>query len=416
MNPILDLIKQLDETRCEEIERWFAHQRAKAAPYIYTSVDLRHSGLRLLPVDTNLFPAGFNNLSPQARARASRFLARLLAERYPGTRRVLIVPENHTRNLAYLDNLAALLSIFAQAGVEARLGSLIASEPLTLQSASGQSLTQYPLVRKTGRILLADGFDPDLIVMNNDMTAGVPELLQNARQPVTPPLSMGWWQRRKSLHFAEYKSLAEDFGKSFSFDPWLISAEFHRCGLVDFKERTGLDYVAKGAEKVLARVREKHKEYGITDEPYVFIKAESGTYGMGIMTVRSPEEVLEINKKSRNKMQTVKEGARVSEVIIQEGVPTVDHIDGKPAEPMVYMIDGVPVGGMYRVNAMRDAFTNLNAAGMEFAGMCDEAEDDCGRWTSVQDCHFRSFGIVAAIAALAAAREDYTPGKDGAGI
>jgi glutamate--cysteine ligase len=29
-----------------------------------TSVDLRNAGFKLAPVDTNLFPGGFNNLNP----------------------------------------------------------------------------------------------------------------------------------------------------------------------------------------------------------------------------------------------------------------------------------------------------------------------------------------------------------------
>ncbi|MBY0408011.1 MAG: glutamate--cysteine ligase, partial [Rickettsiales bacterium] len=236
----------------------------------------------------------------------------------------------------------------------------------------------------------------------------IPLILENVAQPMITPAEMGWHVRRKSVHFAAYRTLVDDFAQTFGLDAWLLAAEFHQCGFVDFKERTGLDCVAKGIEKVLARVAEKYKQYGIADEPYVFVKADSGTYGMGIMTVRHPEEILELNKKERNKMQVIKEGAKVSEVIIQEGVPTRDEIAGKFAEPMVYMIDGVPIGGMFRVNGERDAYNNLNASGMEFRGMCDEVENEDGGWKSVRECHFRSYGIVAAIAALAAAREDYS--------
>ncbi len=415
---ILDTLKALDESRGEDIERWFAAKRAEAAPFFTTSVDLRHSGLRLAPVDTNLFPAGFNNLSPAARARASRFIKRFLEEQYPDAKRILIVPENHTRNLGYLENLATLLSLFETLGIEVQLGSLAAQagHPVELEAPGGRRLTEYPLKRDGDRLLLENGFAPDLIVINNDMTAGAPDMLKNLRQPVLPPVNMGWWQRRKSVHFAAYKTLAEEFAAQFSIDPWLICAGFHRCGLVDFKQQTGLDCVAAGVDEVLNHMREKYAEYGIAEEPYVYVKAESGTYGMGVMTARSAGDMLDLNKKERNKMQVIKEGTKNSEVIIQEGIPTIDTVSGKPAEPMVYIIDGVPVGGMYRVNGQRDAYGNLNAAGMEFTGMCDEAEDECGQWKSVQNCHFRSFGIVAAIAALAAAREDYSVGKEGDGI
>lgn len=410
MTEILDTLKALDESRGDEIERWFAARRTQAVPFFYTSVDLRHSGSRLVPVDTNLYPAGFNNLSPAAQARAGRFIGRFFKERYPNARRVAILPENHTRNLGYLENLATLLNIFEGTGLEVQLGSLAAESgnPIMLETPSGRTLTQYPIRREGNKLLLDNGFVPDVVIVNNDMTSGSPEILQTVAQPLLPPVGMGWYRRRKSVHFAAYKKLADAFGQEFSIDPWLLSAEFHQCGVVDFKERTGLDCVAAGIDKVLARVREKYKQYGINEQPYVYVKADSGTYGMGIMTVHSGEEILELNKKDRNKMQVIKEGTRVNEVIIQEGIPTIDKVGDKPAEPVVYMIDGVPVGGMYRVNSQRDAFNNLNAAGMEFTGMCDEMEDNsCGDWKTVRDCHFRAYGIIAAMAALAAAREDY---------
>ncbi|NBO20047.1 MAG: glutamate--cysteine ligase, partial [Proteobacteria bacterium] len=53
MSDILDRLKQLNDQRGDEVEAWFSRQRAKAAPFFYNSVDLRHSGLKLAPVDTN---------------------------------------------------------------------------------------------------------------------------------------------------------------------------------------------------------------------------------------------------------------------------------------------------------------------------------------------------------------------------
>ena len=415
---ILDTLKILDDARSDDIEQWMSEKRKTAAPYFYNSVDLRHSGLKIAPVDTNMFPAGFNNLSPAARARASRYITRMLQDDYPNVKNVVIIPENHTRNLGYLENLATLLSIFEDAGVAVQLGSLIAQSgaPVEVEAPLGRKLTQYAIRKDGNKLVLDNGFTPELIIMNNDMTAGPPHQLEHIVQPVLPPVGMGWYRRRKSVHFEAYKNLIEDFGGKFGIDPWLMNAEFHRCGLIDFKASTGIDCLADGIDKVLTRIREKYKRYGIEQEPYVFIKAESGTYGMGIMTARSPDDVRELNKKDRNKMQVIKEGERNSEVTIQEGIPTVDLISDKPAEPMVYLIDGIPVGGMYRVNSQRDAFNNLNASGMEFTGMCDEVEDDCGKWKTVENCHFRSFGIIAAIAALAAANENYELGVYGDGI
>lgn len=409
MGEILTTLKRLSDTRGEEIERWFAMERQKSAPFIYTSVDLRHSGVRLAPVDTNLFPAGFNNLSPAARGRAARFLAAFFAERYPDAKRVVIIPENHTRNLYYLENLVVLTTLFEAAGKEVRLGSLaaVAGAPIELASQSGARLVQYPVQRDGVRLVLEDGFVPEVVVLNNDMTSGVPTILEGLAQPVLPSVGMGWHRRRKRVHFTAYQKLVESFAAAFSLDPWLLGAEFHGCGMVDFKERTGLDCVAKAIDMLIARAKKKYHEYGIAEDPYVYVKADSGTYGMGILTVRSGSEILDLNKKERNKMNVIKEGARVSEVIVQEGIPTIDSVDGHPAEPMVYLVDGIPAGGMWRVNEARDAYGNLNAAGMHFTGMCDEMEEEGEAWRVVEGCHFRSFGVIAAIAALAAAREEY---------
>ena len=407
---ILERLKALEEIRGGEIEQWFAAKRRSARPYFYSSVDLRYSGYKIAPVDTNLFPAGFNNLSPAARTRAAATIRDLFSEHYPTARRVLIIPENHTRNLAYLENLATLLSIIESTGLTVQLGSLIAppGQPVELESPSGRKLIEHPIKRVGDKLELENDFSPDVILLNNDMTAGSPDILANLSQPIIPPVGMGWYRRRKSVHFAAYRALVDDFCQQFDLDSWLLAAEFHQCGFVDFKERTGLDCLAKGVDKILAKVREKYAHYGISDKPYVFIKADSGTYGMGIMTVESSEEIFELNKKERNKMQVIKEGKQVSEVIIQEGIPTIDRVDTKSAEPMVYMIDGIPIGGMFRVNGSRDAYGNLNAAGMEFTGMCGETEDLKEGWKKVDNCHFRSFGIIAAIAAIAAAHEDYS--------
>ena len=45
-----------------KIEAWFRNQWIKYPAPFYTSIDIRNSGFKIAPVDTNLFPAGFNNL------------------------------------------------------------------------------------------------------------------------------------------------------------------------------------------------------------------------------------------------------------------------------------------------------------------------------------------------------------------
>src|ERR1700692_4843959 len=59
--PLLDLERKiLDAT--PSIERWCRLEWQEHTPPFYCSVDLRNAGFKLAPVDTNLFPGGFNNL------------------------------------------------------------------------------------------------------------------------------------------------------------------------------------------------------------------------------------------------------------------------------------------------------------------------------------------------------------------
>lgn len=406
--PVLDQFRDLFAAKGDEIQQWVANKRKAVGAPFYSSVDIRHAGFKLAPVDTNLFPAGFNNLSAAARERAAERLKKRLAEYEVRASRVLIVPENHTRNIGYINNLTALRDILRAAGCEVVIGSLVATAeaPVEVTNGAGEMIAEEALLREGNRLATASGFVPQLIVLNNDLTAGMPDVLRGlgSAQPIVPRPAQGWHRRRKSIYFDAYDALAREFALTFAMDPWLLTTEFHKCGMVNFGEKKGLDCVALGVEKVLHKIRTHYARYGITQEPYVYVKSDAGTYGMGIMTVKSGDEVVEINKKVRNKMNVIKEGVQSTEVIIQEGVPTADLIEGAPAEPMVYAVDGFAVGGAYRVNAERDALGNLNAAGMKFVGMCDERESG---GISMPDCSFGALGLIASLASLAARREEY---------
>ena len=47
------------------IERWFRLEWMEHTPPFYTSVDIRNAGFKLAQVDTNLYPGGWNNLTPE---------------------------------------------------------------------------------------------------------------------------------------------------------------------------------------------------------------------------------------------------------------------------------------------------------------------------------------------------------------
>src|SRR5437867_10495956 len=62
--PINELEQRILESM-PAIERWFRLEWMEHTPPFYSSVDVRNAGFKLAPVDTNLFPGGFNNLTPE---------------------------------------------------------------------------------------------------------------------------------------------------------------------------------------------------------------------------------------------------------------------------------------------------------------------------------------------------------------
>jgi len=142
----------------------------------------------------------------------------------------------------------------------------------------------------------------------------------------------------------------------------------------------------------------------------VIIKSEAGTYGMGVMTARSVEDVRNMNRKARTHMSSAKEGREVTGAIIQEGVYTFEKLgeDQATAEPVVYMIDKHVVGGFYRLNSQRGNQENLNAPGMRFEPLAFEdacCTPDLNYGPDERPNRFYAYGVVARLAALAAARE-----------
>jgi len=394
--------------RMPDIERWFRTQWQEHTVPFYASVDLRNAGFKLAPVDTNLFPGGFNNLNPAFLPLCVQAIQAAVERVCPDARGILLIPENHTRNTFYLQNVETLQNILRQAGMRVRVGSLIPDlqAPTSIDLPSWGSLTLEPIQRNGRRVGLAD-FDPCMVLLNNDLSAGSPQILADIDQPIAPPLAAGWYNRKKSHHFTVFHDVAKEFATMLDIDPWLIDPMFGVCGKINFQERAGEECLASNVSFLLEKIKSKYAEYGIEEKPFVIVKADSGTYGMGIMTVHDASEVTGLNRKQRNKMAVVKEGLEVSSVIVQEGVPTFETMHDAIAEPVVYMIDRFVVGGFYRVHAQRGKDENLNAPGAQFVPLAFETPciPDLSGPPGCPPNRFYAYGVVARLAQLAAAIE-----------
>ncbi|MDR3394559.1 MAG: glutamate--cysteine ligase [Parasulfuritortus sp.] len=408
--PLLDLEKHVISAQ-PAIEHWFRSQWQDHATPFYSSVDLRNAGFKLAPVDTNLFPGGFNNLNPVFMPLAVQAAQVMVEKMCTSAQRFLLIPENHTRNAYYLQNVAALADILRKTGLTVRIGSLIPDlkEPLILDLPDGGVLKLEPVKREGNRLVLND-FNPCAVLLNNDLSGGIPDILKglDPDQTLLPPLHAGWAVRRKSNHFKAYAQLARDFSQVIDIDPWLIDPYFAVCGKVDFQSRDGEECLASHVDSMLKRIKLKYQEYGIDKEPFVIVKADAGTYGMGILTAKSVDDVRDLNRKTRNKMAVVKEGLTVDQVLVQEGVYSFESINDAVAEPVIYMIDHFVIGGFYRVHTSRGVDENLNAPGMHFVPLAFDQACSLPDATARPDApvnRFYTYGVLARLAAMAAAIE-----------
>jgi glutamate--cysteine ligase len=408
--PINELEQRILESM-PAIERWFRLEWMEHTPPFYCAVDLRNAGFKLAPVDTNLFPSGFGHLNAEMLPLAVQAAMAAIEKICPEAKNLLLIPERHTRNSFYLENVQRLMRVFTMAGLNVRLGTLdeAIKKPTAIPLPDGSTVTMEPLLRTRGRLGLKD-FDPCTILLNNDLSAGVPPVLEGLyEQYLLPPLHAGWTVRRKSLHFQSYEEVAKKFAKLLGMDPWLINPMFNRCGEVDFAEPAGLDCVQTNADALLTKIRRKYKEYGINEKPFVVVKADNGSHGMGIMTVRDAKEVAELGHRARGKMSVVKDALPVGELLIQEGVITHERVNDAVAEPVVYMVDRYVVGGFYRVHAERGADENLNAPGAGFVPLAFDQSNQLPRPGARPGAsapnRFYMYGVIGRVAMLAASYE-----------
>lgn len=344
MNLVCKEINEYIKANSQVITEFLNSKMGGQASPIFTSVDIRNAGFKVAPVDTNLFPAGFNNLSLDGQKLLAFKLSAYLKANFPKVVKILIFPENITRNTNYLESLQVLLSVFQKAGFDTKIDSSL------------------------------EAWRPDLIVLNNDLTGGLPEELKDCGIPIIPDINLGWHLRRKHRHFASYNRLIREFCALNNFDPWLLSTEFENCEGVDFRNRIGLPCLAQSVDNVLERIKEKYEQYGIKEEPFVFVKADQGTYGMGLMVARSGKEMLDINKKNRHSMQSLKQGVQNATIVVQEGVPTIERYGNASSESLVYLCGADPIETFTRSHEKKGPYASLNSPGMCFSLQEDELQ------------------------------------------
>lgn len=406
-----ELLNRVNQKR-DEIYAWLEDLEHTLELPLYSSVDIRDAGFKVATVDTNLFPAGFNNLCEHGIEDSVIEIRKAVLDRVSDCKEILIIAEEHTRNTWYLENVRILQNIIKEAGFKVYVASFLDVQPefcqdmnfIELETATGNPLRVY-CMKKIVKKIESGEMKLDLIIMNNDLTSGIPDILRDSKIPIYPSINAGWHSRLKSYHFRHTSDLMQDFAKILDVDPWLFSCLDEVVDEVDINSEADRERLKEAAERLFEKITAKYQEHGINEKPFIFMKADAGTYGMGVMAFESPEEILDLNKRGRKKLKKGKGAKDIYRFLLQEGVPTRFRFEDQPGEVCIYQIDNKLVGGFYRVHADKSDRDNLNSKGMGFQKMCPHLDKygHCGSPTEANI--FDLYRIVARIAGIAAHRE-----------
>ena len=355
---------RLLEDKRKEITAWMKAKRAEVPIPIYGSVDVRDAGWKVGVVDANHFPAGFNNVAKEELEHLGQLFAEHLGRTHPECRWVHLLPESHTRNQAYVENIASIKAMIEHAGYQCTVGSLALNEFASLHGITGPLMLTNVEVDEHDT-LTVNGERPDLILLNNDLTEGtIPGL---ASVKTTPPPQMGWHRRRKSEHYIALRPYVEEVASILQIDPWHLMPEWMVSEDKCLTEEACKRRLATEIDAFLERLREKYQSMGIDREPKVVFKNDSGTYGLGVMVLSSGDEILNLSNRKANKLRYAKGGASVENYLIQEGIPTaLTTEDNETLEPVVYLVDGEAASWFYRINAKKSDMDNLNSPSARF--------------------------------------------------
>jgi len=333
----------------------------------YASVDIRYAGFKIAVVDHNLFPAGFNNLSHIHRCQTvNAFQTALNHYKIYGQNLVLLC-ETHTRNTWYLENIRVLADLIQAADFRVTISMILpdSNQAIECLTATRQTITIHPFHTLQTY---------DAIILNNDLTSGVPDSLAHASVPIIPSVRAGWHSRLKSEHFSIANQLIQTIAHKLSVDPWLYSTLFDVADIHSINDAESRQSLHQKACALFANIQEKYTEYSIEQRPFIFLKSDQGTYGMGIQVIEHPDEILSLNRKSRNTLSKGKSAKPIQRLLLQEGVPSIQINNGKTAEACIYSVMNHCIGGFYRLHE-HESRNNLNKTGMTFGPIDDMPTD-----------------------------------------
>ena len=345
----------------DKVNSWFEEKTKNKTIPFYSSFDIRDSGHKISCIDANVFPAGFNNICDNDQQTTIELIKKYLKEHYPSCKKILLLAEEHTKNFYYWDNLAVIQSLIESAGYKVLIcvPGLAITSPQKIQSASGRTLSIHLLEKEQG----------DLVISNNDFSVAYDNLNKDLKY--NPCIEMGWASRRKHSFFIEYNQIAKEFASLLGINPWCLQVATKFFSPFDLDSPASLKLLKKEASEFLKTLKDNHPD-NYKEDPYLFLKNNSGTYGLGITTINDADELDHLNYKTRKKMKASKGGSKIKELIIQEGIPTSlkDDTQKSSVEPVIYMLGSELTGGFLRGHEQQGYKANLNSPGAVYRTLC----------------------------------------------
>jgi glutamate--cysteine ligase len=382
---------------------WYDEQKKDLYLPFYSSYDIRDACFKVTNVDANIYPAGFNNICQTDKDASPELLQGYFKKHYPNTKKILLVTEDHFKNTYYWENVYAINTLLQRSGFEVVVGmpGLEAAAGRTvMESYQGHKVDAYPVINENGELKTAH-FIPDVVISNNDFTKLYSHWTDLSKTKMTPSMELGWHRRKKSVYFHHYNDVAREFASILNVDPWLFTVKTNVFEQFNLSSDDRKNELAQSVDSMISILRQEYKERNINEEPYVFIKNNSGTYGLGVTRVNSGDDVLHWTYDARKKMKAQKGGGQFTEVIVQEGVPTVVKSDAATAEPTIYMVGEELAGGFLRAHAEKDERESLNSPGAVYKKLCLS-----DLRIKAQGCPLENvYGWIAKIGLLAIGRE-----------
>ena len=353
--------KNIEDYR-NDLNKWFKRKYDEIKLPIYGSVDVRYSGWKVSVVDANYFPAGFNNVSCDYDFELSELFKEYIFSNYGDINHIHLFPEQNTRNLGYIENLIRLKKIISQAGLTVTVGSLELNGYELLEGISEDIVLDKVSVDDNDFIKIKGDY-PDLILLNNDLTGG---LVSGLSGKIEPSKEMGWYKRKKSEHYENLGKLVDEVSKILHIDPWFLLplwfvSEDKCLDLESCKVK-----LAKDIDAMILRIKEKYREYNINSEPVIFVKNNRGTYGLGIISLTSGDDINSLSRRKIKRLTYGKGGTSSEDFLIQEGVPTSLIEADFVMEPVGYTIGGKKSFWFIRSNNKKGNLDNLNSPSSEF--------------------------------------------------